>query len=38
MSLDELRKKLSAVDRRLVEMIAERQRIVARNRHARLRA
>jgi chorismate mutase/prephenate dehydrogenase len=29
MSLDELRKKLSAVDRRLVEMIAERQRIVA---------
>ena len=29
MSLDELRKNLSAVDRRLVEMIAERQRIVA---------
>ncbi len=29
MNLDELRKNLSAVDRRLVEMIAERQRIVA---------
>ena len=29
MSLDELRENLSAVDRRLVEMIAERQRIVA---------
>ncbi len=29
MSLDDLRKNLSAVDRRLVEMIAERQRIVA---------
>ncbi|NCF72107.1 MAG: prephenate dehydrogenase/arogenate dehydrogenase family protein [Gammaproteobacteria bacterium] len=29
MSLDELRKNLSAIDRRLVEMIAERQRIVA---------
>ena len=29
MSLDELRKDLSAVDRRLVEVIAERQRIVA---------
>jgi chorismate mutase/prephenate dehydrogenase len=29
MSLDELRKNLSTVDRRLVEMIAERQRIVA---------
>jgi len=29
MSLDELRKDLSAVDRQLVEMIAERQRIVA---------
>ncbi len=29
MSLDELRNKLSAVDRRLIEMIAERQRIVA---------
>jgi chorismate mutase/prephenate dehydrogenase len=28
MSLEELRKNLSAVDRRLVEMIAERQRIV----------
>ncbi len=29
MNLDELRKKLSAIDRQLVEMIAERQRIVA---------
>ncbi len=29
MNLDELRKNLSSVDRRLVEMIAERQRIVA---------
>ena len=29
MSLDELRNNLSAIDRRLVEMIAERQRIVA---------
>jgi len=29
MSLDELRKNLSAIDRRLVEMIAERQRVVA---------
>ncbi len=29
MSLDELRKSLSAVDRRIVELIAERQRIVA---------
>jgi len=29
MSLDELRKDLSAIDRRLIELIAERQRIVA---------